>query len=233
MLAEKLREADQRAVSAESASQSGKLEAQSLVQRLEAAETESDRQGKAHRNAIQDLEARIAELSAQASRQTPERARPASAAAPSSPEGTNDVLCEKCVTHVLTLFQTITAYQPAQESKMPAMSPCKAAAAYWCLILLFALKRPYAKSESPIQLVGVCFNNSLLDPGLEDIMSMLVRSILLASLILGSDLEPCLPCSKPFTWRGDIRGTSHEDKAAACQTNSRQHEEERGRRPCC
>lgn len=168
MLAEKLREADQRAVSAESASQSGKLEAQSLVQRLKAAETESDRQGKAHRNAVQDLEARIAELSAQASRQTPERARPASAAAPSSPEGTNDVLCEKCVTYVLTLFQTITAHQPAQESKMPAMSACKAAAAYWCLILLFALKRHLMQNRNHLfQLVGVCFKNSLLDPGLE------------------------------------------------------------------
>ena len=87
MLAEKLREADQRAVAAESSAASGKQEVQRLMQRLEAAEMGFDNQNKAHIKIVQELESRIRELTSQAARQTPERARPASAAAPSSPEG--------------------------------------------------------------------------------------------------------------------------------------------------
>ena len=104
MLAEKLREADQRAAAAESSAASGKKEVQSLMQRLEAAEMVSDSQSKAHRKTVQNLESRISELTSQAARQTPERARPASAAATSSPEGksyylpnTGQYVANKCL----------------------------------------------------------------------------------------------------------------------------------------
>lgn len=88
MLAEKLREADQRAAAAESSAKSGKGEVQTLTQHLNAAEKDATRQKQAHRKTVQELETRIAELASHAAEQTPEKARLANSANASSPEGT-------------------------------------------------------------------------------------------------------------------------------------------------
>ena len=95
MLAEKLRQSDQRAVAAESSAESGRHEVQGLRQRLNAAERESDQQSKAHRKTVQELEAKLAELTSQVVGQTPERSRPASSAPQSSPEGVS-VYLKRC-----------------------------------------------------------------------------------------------------------------------------------------